>query len=164
MVGPPAGSRGIRFDNTRARAAIPVKSHLRSRSFTGSPHVRTSAVIIAVTMTLCLCSCTNTASPDEGVPPLNTADLPGGTGVATVSWTPPTRNVDGTVLNDLAGYYIYYGKDPNALNGIIKVSDPFETTHTVDHLGHGTYYFKVVPFTARGVKGSATPLVSKTIP
>lgn len=115
-------------------------------------------------MTVCLYACTNTASPGDAASMMNTADIAVGTGVATLSWSPPTRNVDGTVLKDLAGYYIYYGKNPDQMNGIIRVSDPFETTHTVDHLGHGTYYFRVVPFTARGVKGSPTPLVSKTIP
>ncbi len=71
--------------------------------------------------------------------------------------------MDGTALNDLAGYYIYYGKNPDDLNGVIEIFDPYATTHTVDHLDPGTYYFKIVPFTAKGVKGSASPLVSKTI-
>jgi hypothetical protein len=126
--------------------------------------VRRFKIILGVTMPLCLYACTNTASPGDGEPLVNTADIVVGTGVATLSWAPPTQNVDGTALKDLAGYYIYYGKNPDQLNGIIRVSDPSETSHTVDHLGHGTYYFRVVPFTARGVKGSPTPLVSKSIP
>jgi hypothetical protein len=30
-------------------------------------------------------------------------------GQATLSWDPPTTNVDGTPLTDLAGYKVYYG-------------------------------------------------------
>lgn len=121
--------------------------------------------IMSVTLALALYACGRTGSGVEDVALMNAAaKLATGTGVATLSWEPPRRNQDGSALNDLAGYYIYYGKDPAELNGVIKIPDPYATTHTVDHLADGTYYFQVVPFKANGVKGSASPLVSKTIP
>jgi hypothetical protein len=86
------------------------------------------------------------------------------TGTATLSWMPPRRNLDGSALKDLAGYYIYYGKNPAELNGEIRIFDPYATTHTVDHLDSGTYYFKVVAVTATGVKGSESSVASKMIP
>jgi len=126
--------------------------------------MRTFTRIIALTASWCLYACSETASTGDGGSMMNKAEFSTGTGVATLSWAPPRRNVDGTALNDLAGYYIYYGTNPDALNGVIRISDPYATTHTVDHLGPDTYYFKVVPFTSKGVKGSASPLVSNTIP
>jgi hypothetical protein len=125
--------------------------------------MRTFTRIIGLTATWCVCACSETASTGDGGSVMKKAEFSTGTGVATLSWAPPRRNMDGTALNDLAGYYIYYGKNPDDLNGVIEIFDPYATTHTVDHLDPGTYYFKIVPFTAKGVKGSASPLVSKTI-
>jgi hypothetical protein len=93
-----------------------------------------------------------------------TADLAHRTGVATLSWVPPRRNLDGSALDDLAGYYIYYGKNPANLNGEIRIFDPYATSHKIDHLDSGTYYFKVVAVTTHGVKSGDSSLVSKTIP
>ena len=97
-------------------------------------------------------------APDAAVP---TASM--GTGSATLSWEPPRRNLDGSPIKNLAGYFIYYGKDPDKLNSTIKIADPYVTTYTVDRLGPGTYYFSVVAFTDTGIKGSVSPTVSKTI-
>src|SRR5690606_15160435 len=38
-----------------------------------------------------------------------------GSGSARLSWTPPTENLDGSALTDLAGYVIQYGNSPDAL-------------------------------------------------
>lgn len=64
---------------------------------------------------------------------------------------------------NLAGYFIYYGRSPSNLNATIKIPDPYVTTYTVDKLGPGTYYFRVVAFTATGIRSSASATVSKTI-
>jgi hypothetical protein len=121
--------------------------------------------IIGVAVTLALYACGKAGSGVEDEALMNaSAHIATGTGVATLSWVPPKQNQDGSPLQDLAGYYIYYGKDPANLYGVIRISDPAAVAHTVDHLAAGTYYFKVVPFTANGVKGSASSLVSKTIP
>jgi hypothetical protein len=86
-------------------------------------------------------------------------------GVATVSWIAPTQNSDGSKIADLAGYYIFYGTSPKALNQFIQVSDPRATTYTVSNLRSGaTYYFSVAAFTASGKRGDASATVSKTVP
>jgi hypothetical protein len=84
-------------------------------------------------------------------------------GSATLSWMPPTKNTDGSVVTRLAGYYIYYGTHPTGLNQVIQLKDPQVTSYEVNHLRPGTYYFSVVAYTESGEKGSASPLVSKTI-
>ncbi|MBM4220223.1 MAG: hypothetical protein FJ171_11500 [Gammaproteobacteria bacterium] len=40
-------------------------------------------------------------------------------GAATLSWYPPTTNSDGSALTNLAGYRIYYGRNPNDLTRAI---------------------------------------------
>jgi hypothetical protein len=87
----------------------------------------------------------------------------GGHGTATLSWEPPRRNQDGSAIGNLAGYFIYYGRSATDLSVIIKIPDPYVTTYTVDKLSPGTYYFRIVAFTDNGIKGIASPTVSKTI-
>ena len=62
------------------------------------------------------------------------------TGSATVSWTAPTRNTDGTALTDLAGYVIYYGTSSRNYTTQVPVNMG-TTTLVVDNLTPGTYYF-----------------------
>jgi hypothetical protein len=108
---------------------------------------------------MCACSRQAPQSGDAAVP----APPARGTGTATLSWEPPRRNVDGSAIGSLAGYFIHYGTSPANLNLTIKISDPYVTTYTVDELPPGTYYFRIVAFTASGLKSNASPIVSKTI-
>lgn len=43
-------------------------------------------------------------------------------GSATLSWTPPTKNTDGSRLTDLAGYKIYYGTSEKYFQRVIYVT------------------------------------------
>ena len=56
------------------------------------------------------------------------------TGTATVSWTAPTRNTDGSALTNLAGYRIFYGTSRNSLDQSVQVSNPGITTFVVEDL------------------------------
>jgi len=113
----------------------------------------------AVMLSLCACS-KAPATIDTTRPSVSSP----GIGTATLSWVPPRRNLDGSAVSNLAGYYIYYGTSPTNLNRVIKLPDPYTTTYTVDKLSPGTYYFSILAFTTTGIKGSASPTVSKTIP
>lgn len=83
---------------------------------------------------------------------------------ATVSWTAPVQNTDGTPLTDVAGYVIRYGKSPTSLTKSIVVSDPGLTTGAVGGLRAGTYYFSVATRNSAGAVSTASNLVSKTVP
>jgi hypothetical protein len=86
-------------------------------------------------------------------------------GIAKLSWTAPTQNSDGSKIIDLAGFYIYYGTNPYALNETVQVRDPRTTTYTLTNLKSGTtYYFSVLAYTATGIRGSASATVSTAIP
>lgn len=84
-------------------------------------------------------------------------------GSATLMWTAPTRNEDGTALTNLAGYRIRYGTSAGALTQLIDVANPAVTTSTVPGLTAGTWYFTLASYTNAGVESAQTAAVSKTI-
>jgi predicted phage tail protein len=84
------------------------------------------------------------------------------TGV-TINWTPPTENIDGTPLTDLAGYDIHYGTTPQDYTNTITVSNPGIATYVVDNLSPGTYYFAVTAVNSHGAESPMSTAVSATV-
>ena len=63
-------------------------------------------------------------------------------GSVSLSWTPPTQNVDGSAYTDPAGYYIFRSDvagGPYANS--VHIDDPTVTTYVWDNLPAGTHYF-----------------------
>ena len=82
-------------------------------------------------------------------------------GDAILSWDPPTTNADGTPIEDLAGYNIYYGTSSGSYSQNIDVGDV--TTYIVAGLNDGTYYFAVTAYDTSGNESEYSNEVSKTI-
>ena len=81
---------------------------------------------------------------------------------ATVSWTPPDTNTDGSSLTDLAGYRIYYGTDA-LLATQIDIATPGLTDYVVEDLApNTTYYFAVSAYSSAGVESTLSAVVSLT--
>lgn len=87
----------------------------------------------------------------------------GTTGAATVHWTPPTQNTNGTTLTNLAGYVISYGTNSSSLTSSVKVTNAGLTSYQIDGLAKGTYYFAVSAYNTTGQTSSLSGKVSKTI-
>jgi hypothetical protein len=83
-------------------------------------------------------------------------------GSATVSWTPPTQNTDGTTLTNLSGYRILYGASSNNLNRSAQAGAGV-STHVIEDLSQGTWYFVVKAHTSTGAESDASNMASKTI-
>jgi hypothetical protein len=79
-------------------------------------------------------------------------------------WNAPTHNTNGTRLEDLAGYTIYYGTSRNALTQTVEVEDPTATGYVLSDLRAGTYYFAVAAYTWKGTESARSPLGTVTIP
>ncbi|HZL96238.1 MAG TPA: putative Ig domain-containing protein, partial [Vicinamibacterales bacterium] len=62
-------------------------------------------------------------------------------GSATLRWTAPTQNSDGSPLTDLAGYKIYWGPAQNNYPNSVTLDNPGLTTYVVENLVPGTYFF-----------------------
>lgn len=86
-----------------------------------------------------------------------------GSGSATLSWTPPTENTNGTTLTNLAGYRIYYGTSSGAMTQRITVSNPGTARYVVDGLAAGTWYFNVRAYTSAGVESTGSNTATKTV-
>lgn len=86
------------------------------------------------------------------------------TGSATLSWVPPSTNTDNSSLTDLAGFRVYYGKAANALDQIIRITNPTVTQQVVDNLTSGTWYFAVSAVSSTGSESSLSAVASKTFP
>lgn len=86
-----------------------------------------------------------------------------GPATATLSWTAPTENTDGTPITDLAGYHIYYGTSPSELTQTITVAGAGATTYEISGLAEGTYYFAVVAYNSAGVDSGQSNVANQTI-
>ncbi len=88
---------------------------------------------------------------------------PPATGSATLSWTAPTKNTDGSPITGLAGYHVYYGMDPNNLTHTVNVAGAAATSYVVTGLNTGKYYFAVSAYNAMGRESVKSNIASKTI-
>ncbi len=75
-------------------------------------------------------------------------------GSATLSWTSPTQNSDGSPLIDLAGYKIYYGTATGNYQNNVQIDNPGLTTYVVENLTPTTYYFVSTAFNSSGVESA----------
>ena len=85
-------------------------------------------------------------------------------GSASLAWTPPTQNTDGSSLTNLAGYTIYYGPGPTSLSNKVVIANPGLSTYLVGNLASGTYYFGITAYTTLGTESAMSNIGSKTIP
>jgi hypothetical protein len=84
-------------------------------------------------------------------------------GAATLDWTPPTENSDGSTLTNLAGYHLYYGTSANDLSQSVQVSNPGLAAYTVANLPAGTWYFAVTSYSSAGVESARSATVSVSL-
>jgi hypothetical protein len=85
------------------------------------------------------------------------------TGTATISWTTPTKNTNGTPLVNLAGFTVYYGTSTSNLGQTVQIANPGVNTYLVDNLAPGTWYFAVSDYTSSGAQSNLSNIGSKTI-
>jgi hypothetical protein len=84
-------------------------------------------------------------------------------GKATLSWDAPTQNTDSSALLDLAGYRVYHGTSPNALNDVVQVAGAAASSYVYEGLAAGTHYFAVSAYNSSGVESALSGVGSKTI-
>ena len=84
-------------------------------------------------------------------------------GTATITWTPPTQNTDGSSLTNLAGYRLYYGTNSASLTQTVQIANAGASSYVVDNLSPATWYFAVKAYNSSGAESDLSVLASKTI-
>ncbi len=95
-------------------------------------------------------------------PPTSSTAAPT-SGSAALTWTPPTRNTDGSTLTDLFAYKVYWGTSPGVYSNQLTLNNPLATTWTINNLGAGRWYFAVTSVTTGGIESAKSNEASKLI-
>jgi len=85
------------------------------------------------------------------------------TGSATLRWTPPTQNEDGTPIVNLSGYRVYYGTSTSNLNQVVTISSASITSAVIENLTPATWYFALKAYNSANIESSFSNIASKTI-
>ena len=85
------------------------------------------------------------------------------TGSVTLSWTPPTQNTDGSPLNNLAGYRVYWGTSQGNYPNSVTITNPGLATYVVGQLTPAQWHFAVTAYTTAGVESAYSNVASKTV-
>ena len=83
---------------------------------------------------------------------------------AVLTWTPPTKNTDGSTLTNLAAYKVYHAATSAGVATAtpVVVTAP-ASTYTVTGLSAGERYFGIKASNSAGVDSDLSNLASKTI-
>ncbi len=89
---------------------------------------------------------------------------PRAAGKATVSWTAPLTNTDGTPLADLSSFKILFGTSATNLNQTALVAGADATSGQIDNLTpNTTWYFAVRAVNSKGAESDNSAVVPKLI-
>jgi ABC-type transporter MlaC component len=88
---------------------------------------------------------------------------PAQAGQASLSWSAPTTNTDGTPVSNLAGYNIYIGNASRSYQQ--KINAGLVSSYAVTNLADGaTYYFAVTAYNSAGMESPYSVEGTKTFP
>jgi hypothetical protein len=105
---------------------------------------RITLTILLVFVGLNFCGCGEVVSVG-GLVPENPGDGDGEqSNSLMLSWTAPTTNEDGSPLDDLAGYRLYYGNREGEYSNVVDVGN--FTTVELSELSAGTWYLTVTAY------------------
>lgn len=87
-----------------------------------------------------------------------------GTGSAQLSWTPPTRNTDGSNLTNLASYKVFHAATAAgvASSTAISIAAP-ASAYTVTGLPVGVRYYGIKAVNSVGIESALSNTVSNTV-
>ena len=78
----------------------------------------------------------------------------------TLNWSPPTENEDGSPLEDLAGYRIYYGTVSGQYSEKIVPDSAGITSYVIQNLAPGRYFLAMTSVNSRDMESRYTPELS----
>jgi len=84
-------------------------------------------------------------------------------GAVTLEWMPPQSNTDGSSASDLAGYVIYWGKEPGTYDQQVRIDNVGLTAYVVDSLRPATYYFTATALNSAGIESDFANEVMRSV-
>ena len=131
-------------------------------------------VIVCTVLTLSACSGSSTTDTNSALnndnlnnnlpPTNNTINQVDNTGVITLNWLPPTENTDGSSLNNLSGYKIYYGTSADTLTSSITINNPGLSSYVIENLALGNvYYFTITAINGANIESGYSNIVTRNI-
>jgi len=85
------------------------------------------------------------------------------TGVASLKWETPAAKMDGSPLDNLAGYRILYGRSPDDLDLSVFIEGAAVNTYEFSDLESGIWYFAVAAVNVNGLEGPPSTAAMKSI-
>jgi hypothetical protein len=86
------------------------------------------------------------------LPPFDLTVMAVSNGSVTVTWEAPVENTDNSPLNDLAGFNVYWGTNPDVPAGVVPIADTGIRTYLFRGLPPGVYYFATTALNSFGVE------------
>jgi hypothetical protein len=86
-----------------------------------------------------------------------------GNASVTLQWTPPTQREDGTPLEDLAGYRVYWGQDSEQLDRSEDVGNGGVSSYVIEGLIAGTWYVGVSAYDGAGMESQLSDVVEAVV-
>jgi hypothetical protein len=152
-------SAGVRLIQRRANNTTMALTRQVRLNYAG-------AVALASGLLLAACGgeedSTASASASAPAPVPSPSPAPATTS-ATLNWSTPSVNDDGSPLSGITGYRIRYGTSPTQLTNSFDVAGSDATRYTVANLPAATYYFSVSTLTSSGAVSQTSGTVSVSL-
>ena len=114
-------------------------------------------LMVLVSLAVAAVACTDGGSaPAESPAPVSS-------GTATLEWSRPSSNEDGSALTDLAGYKVYYGHGAYTLDRVVDVRGATVSKAEIQGLEPGIWYFAIASYNSAGVDSAKSGVVSATL-
>jgi hypothetical protein len=151
------GSTTIRWQSTNANQCSAQNNWSSKTDVIGKQYINTIEETTLFTMT-CI---GDGGSVIESV--LVTVDNPSPAVTSVeLNWVAPATNQDGSQLNDLASYRIYYGTSQTNLNNVIEI-DAGLTSYIIEDLPAGTHYFSISAMDLNGNESTRSNVAAKVV-
>jgi hypothetical protein len=84
-------------------------------------------------------------------------------GAVSLTWDPPELNTDGTPVENLGGYKVFYGTASRQYTNSVPLADAALTSITIEQLEPATWYFAVKAIGSSGAESDYSQEVSKIV-
>lgn len=82
---------------------------------------------------------------------------------STLTWLPPTENVDSSAFSDAVGYKIYIGSQPGRYEIVRELRDPGLTEYVIEDVPPGKYYVAMTIVNSENIESPLSNVVVRVV-